>query len=167
MEKSEFKTLRKIDNIIRVIEDVGVGVSFAAIVVIVIVNVFYRYVLKSGLMWQAEVQEVLVVAMVMIGCAKVTREDGHTELSSFTGLFPRKGRVFIRALTSLAALIFLGIFFYTCVEYAASAGNLKTTMLRIPYKYFYIFLPIGMGLNLYEFLKRIPERIMKDPPPEY
>lgn len=167
MEKSNRNILTVIDNGVRTVENLGVGISFACIVVLVSVTVFFRYVLKSGIMWSAEVQEVLVVAMAMFGCAKATREGGHTELTALTGLFPRKGRVFIRTLTSLAALVFLVVFLFTCVNYTFSTGNLKTIMLKIPYRYFYMFLPIGMTLNLYEFLKRMPERILKDPPSDY
>ena len=166
-EKEKNGFFRTFDNVIKVIEDFGVGITFGAIVILVTVCVFYRYVLKSGFMWSAEVQEVLVVAMAMFGCAKATREGGHTELTALTKMFPRKARVFIRALTSIAAVIFLAVFFWTSLRYTLASGNLKTIMLRIPYKYFYMWLPIGMGLNLYEFLKRMPDRIKNDPPEEY
>lgn len=155
------------DEVIRHIENIGVGLTFGAIVILVSATVFYRYVLKSGIMWSGEVQEVLVVAMAMFGCAKATREKGHTELTSLTGLFPRKGRVAIRTITGLASLVFLGVFLYESIIYASSTGNLKTIMLRIPYRYFYLWLPIGMALNLYEFLKHMPGRIMNDPPKDY
>lgn len=155
------------DNLIRIIEDLGVGLTFAAIVVLVTLCVIYRYVLKSGFMWSGEVQEVLVVAMAMFGCAKATREGGHTELTALTKMFPRKGRVLIRTLTSIATVLFLAVFFWTSLQYTLTSGSLKTIMLRIPYRYFYMWLPIGMGLNLYEFLKRVPGRIKNDPPEEY
>ena len=164
-EKGGF--FKAFDNVIKTIEDFGVGLTFTAIVILVTVCVFYRYVLKSGFMWSSEVQEVLVVAMAMFGCAKATREAGHTELTALTKMFPRKGRVVIRAITSVLTVIFLGVFFWTSLKYTLNSGNLKTIMLRIPYKYFYMWLPIGMGLNLYEFVKRIPERVMIDPPDEY
>lgn len=165
--KKEHQILHELDHGIRLVENLGVGFSFACIVLIVSVSVFCRYVLKSGIMWSAEIQEVLVVAMAMFGCAKATREGGHTELTSLTKHLPRKGRIFLRAITSMAAFVFFAIFFFTSVKYTVTTGNLKTIMLKIPYRYFYMFLPIGMGLNLYEFVKRIPERIMKDPPEEY
>ena len=167
MKESDRKIFPAFDRVVKGIEDLGVGISFGCIVVLVFVTVFFRYVLKSGIMWSAEVQEVLVVAMAMFGCAKATREGGHTELTALTGLFPRKGRIMIRALTTLASLVFLGTFFVTCIRYAPSTGNLRTIMLKIPYSYFYMFLPVGMGLNLYEFLKYAPGRIMKDPPFDY
>ncbi len=167
MKESDRNFFPAFDRVVKGIEDLGVGISFGCIVVLVFVTVFFRYVLKSGIMWSAEVQEVLVVAMAMFGCAKATREGGHTELTALTGLFPRKGRIAIRALTTLAALVFLSVFFVTCIQYATSTGNLRTIMLKIPYSYFYMFLPIGIGLNLYEFLRRTPERILKDPRSEY
>ncbi|MEI3138362.1 MAG: TRAP transporter small permease [Lachnospiraceae bacterium] len=159
--------LKRFDTVIKTIENLGTGISFGCIVVLVSVSVFCRYVLKSGILWSAEIQEVLVVAMAMFGCAKATREGGHTELTALTSLFPRKGRVFIRTLTSLASAFFLIVFFWASLQYTLNTGALKTIMLKIPYKYFYMFLPIGLGLNLYEFLKKMPGRIKNDPPSDY
>lgn len=155
------------DTVVRWMENVGVGITFGSIVVLLTATVTLRYLFKSGIMWGAEVQEVLVVALAMFGCAKATREGGHTELTMITGMLPRTGRILLRTLTTVAALSFLGLFFVTSLQYTLSTGNLKTIMLKIPYRYFYMFMPIGMGLNLYEFLKRVPARILNDPPPEY
>ncbi len=168
MEKKEGnKFLTGFDRAVKTIEDYGVGICFAAIVLLSVVTVFYRYVLKSGILWSNEVQQILVVAMVMFGCAKATREGGHTELHAIVGFFPRKGRVFIRTLTSVAAIVFLVVFLYSGVKYALAAGNLKTIVLKLPYRYCYMLLPIGGILNIYEFIRRIPQRIMEDPKEEY
>lgn len=168
MEKKEGNIiLKSFDGAVKVIENYGVGLCFAAIVVLSVVTVFYRYVLKSGILWSNEVQQILVVAMVMFGCAKATREGGHTELHAIVGFFPRKGRVFIRTLTSLAALMFLIVFLYAGVKYALASGNLKTIVLKLPYRYCYMLLPVGGILNVYEFVRRIPQRIMEEPKEEY
>ena len=167
MEEKKSDFFKTFDNLIGHLENIGVGITFAGIVILVTVCVFFRYVLKSGFMWSAEVQEVLVVAMAMFGCAKATREGGHTELTALTKLFPRTGRVAIRTITSILTVIFLAVFVWTSYKYTISSGMLKTIMLKIPYKYFYMWLPIGMALNLYEFIKRIPDRIKNDPPEEY
>ncbi len=155
------------DEIIGHIENLGVGITFALLVVLVSIVIFYRYVLKTGLMWNAEVQEILVVALAMFGSAKATRENGHTELSLITNKLSRKGRVILRTITSIAALIFLIGFFIASIEYTLDAGHLKTIMLRIPYWRFYIFMPIGMGLTLYEFAKQLKSRILTDHFDEY
>ena len=161
------RIFKKIDFGIGAFENVCVGITFFCIVVLVSVGIFYRYILKSGIMWAAEVQQVLAVAMVMFGCAKATREAGHTELNSVIKMFPRKGRIAVRALTSAAVLVFMAVFFVTSIQYTMDSGDLKTIVLRIPYRFCYMFLPIGMGLNLYEFIKRIPQRVMIDPPEDY
>lgn len=158
---------RKIDFIIEKIENFGTGITFAAVVILVGITVFLRYVMNSGLMWAAEVQEILVVALAMFGGAKATREGGHTELSLITNMLPYNGRVILRTITSIASLIFLGTFFIVSLDYTLSTGNLKTIMLRIPYRYCYMFLPIGMGLILYEFIKRMKNRILVDKKDEY
>ncbi len=167
MKKEKFKVFRTFDNGVRILEDLGVGLTFACIVILTTVTVFYRYVLRTGLMWGAEIQAVLMVAMAMFGCAKATREKGHTELAAVTGLLPRKGRIAMRTVTTVASLIFIMVFLYSGIQYTVSAGNLKSIMLNVPFKYFYVFLPIGTVFNLYEFVKLAPSRIMQDPPSDY
>lgn len=167
MEKKKLNVFQAFDRGVQMLENFILGTTFGSIIVLTSVQVFYRYVLRTGLMWAAEIQAVLMVAMAMFGCAKATREKGHTELTAVTGLLPRKGRIGIRAVTTIAALIFIAVFLFAGIQYTASAGKLKSIMLNVPFKYFYSFLPIGTLFNIYEFIKLIPSRIMQDPPSDY
>ena len=69
----------------------------------------------------------------------------------------------IRTAVSLVSLGFLVLFFLSSFEFTITTGTLKTVMLRIPRKYCYMFLPIGAGLSIYEFLKTLKTRILHEP----
>lgn len=158
--KKWFKTL---DGLVSLIEDTGCVVTFGAIVCIVVAHVFFRYVLRSGILWSDEVVQILMVAMVMFGTARAIRADGHTELQSFVDRLPARPRMAVRTIVTLISLGFLILFFVTSFKYTAGAGNLKTVMLKLPRKYCYMFLPIGAGLSIYEFIKTWKVRIFHEP----
>lgn len=160
MMKNFFKAM---DRGIAALEDTGCVISFAAIVGIVVAHVFFRYVLRSGILWSDEVVQILMVSMVMFGTARAVREDGHTELQSFTDRLPSRARTVVRALVTLVSLGFLIMFFVSSLEFTVTTGTLKTVMLRIPRKYCYMFLPLGAGLSIYEFIKTARKRIFHEP----
>lgn len=157
------KIYETVDRGIGCLEDIGCVVSFGAIVCIVVAHVFFRYVLRSGILWSDEVVQILMVAMVMFGTARAVRTDGHTELQSFVDRIPGRGRTVVRTVVSLASLGFLILFFLSSFEFTMSTGTLRTVMLRIPRKYCYMFLPIGAGLSVYEFIKTLKKRIFHEP----
>ena len=158
--KRFFKIL---DRGIAALEDIGCVISFGAIVCIVVTHVFFRYVLRSGILWSDEVVQILMVSMAMFGTARAVREDGHTELQSFVDRLPAGARTLVRALVSLVSLGFLFLFFLSSFEFTVTTGTLRTVMLRIPRKYCYMFLPIGAGLSIYEFIKTLKIRILHEP----
>ncbi|MCB6609488.1 TRAP transporter small permease [[Clostridium] symbiosum] len=157
------KFYKAVDKGIAAVEDTGCVISFAAIVCIVVAHVFFRYVLRSGILWSDEVVQILMVSMVMFGTARAVRVDGHTELQSFVDRLPPVGRTVVRTLVTLVSLGFLIMFFISSFEFTATTGTLKTVMLRIPRKYCYMFLPLGAGLSIYEFIKTAGHRIFHEP----
>jgi TRAP-type C4-dicarboxylate transport system permease small subunit len=157
------KRLATIDRAVLLVEDFVSAASLAAIVLLVIGQVFFRYVLESGLIWMDEVVTILMVAMVMFGCGAATRRLLHTELLVFVDMMPGRVRRVVRASTSLIGLAFLLLFFYSAAEYTLGSQGMVTTVLRIPIQYVYALLPVGAALTLYEYLKTMPASFRERP----
>ena len=149
------------DRFIEIVENVLCAVPMGIILVVEIVQVFFRYVLRSGIPWSDEVIINLLVVCVMFGGAKAIRTSEHTELTGMSDSLPEGPRTVVRVITTLATLAFLVIFVYSSFIFVGSAGKLKTTNLRIPMKYCYMFLAIGACFMLYEFVKTIRYRITR------
>lgn len=149
------------DRIIEMIENVLCAVPMGIILVVEIVQVFFRYVLRSGIPWSDEVIINLLVVCVMFGGAKAIRTAEHTELTGTSDSLPDGARKVVRVITTLATLAFLGVFVYSSFIFVGSAGKLKTTNLRIPMKYCYMVLAAGSCFMLYEFVKTIKYRITR------
>ena len=156
--KEAFKVF---DHIVGIIEDVLCAAPMAVILVLEAVHVFYRYALRSGLVWSDEVITNLLVIVVMFGGARAIRYNEHTELTGTADSLPKPARMVVRVITTFATLAFLVILFISSINFVATTGNLKTTYLRIPKAYCYMALAVGGGFMVYEFVKTIKHRLTR------
>ena len=154
---------RQIDRGIEIMENLVSALALAAIVTLVCAQVFYRYVLYSGIIWGDEVVALLMVLMVMFGAARGMRGGEHTDMQSLVNALPRTSRTIVRMLTAVGTLLFLVIFLVSSWEYTLGAVHLKTIMLKIPLWLCYGLMPLGALLMTYEFIKRLRIWVFNDP----
>jgi TRAP-type C4-dicarboxylate transport system permease small subunit len=148
--------LAKFDRVVGIAEDaVAIG-AFSVILVLVVAQVFLRYVLNSGFIWVDELVSIFMVAMVMFGTAGATRRLMHTSLQFLIDLMPKTGKLAARMLIGAIGLAFLGIFLYASFTYAMDAKGLLSTVMKIPLPLIYSLLPAGAALTFYEYAKSIP-----------
>ncbi len=153
----------KLDKVIAWIEDIVSGTCLAAIVVIAAVCVFGRYIFHMGFLWADEVNQMLLVAVGMFGSARAIRSNGHAEFTSFiTGRKSRTVRVAMRALINVLTVALLVFMFVISTQFTLG-GTMKSTVLRVPRMYFYMSIPMGFGLCIYEYLKTFKKKILTDP----
>jgi len=159
---------KKFDLVIQWIEDIACALFLVGIIGISAVQVILRYGFGLGFLWADEVNQSLLVAMGMFGCAKAVRTKGHTELTLVVNkLKGSKARIAFRAVINVISLATLIILFVAAFQYTSDATTIKSVMLRIPRMYYYISMPIGIGLSIYEFLKLMKSRIMNDTAENY
>ena len=153
---------KKFDRLVEIIENVLCAAPMAVILMLEVVHVFYRYVLRSGLVWSDEVITNLLVIVVMFGGARAIRFNEHTELTGTADSLPGPLRTLVRIITTAATLIFIAVLFWSSINFVTGTGNLKTTYLRIPNAYCYMALAVGSGFMLYEFVKTLRYRITRN-----
>ena len=126
-------------------------VASAALIVLVgstILGVFYRYALSDPLDWVEEVSLLCVVWFVFIGGSSATKRNSHVGIDFVIALFP--------APVQKAAFVFVQILCYAVLSFMAWWGwmlglqaQLKVTnMLRIPYTYIDLAVPVGCILMM-------------------
>ena len=150
------------DRIVGTIENVLCALPMAVILLLEAVHVFYRYALRSGIVWSDEVITNLLVIVVMFGGARAIRYNEHTELTGTADSLPKPVRTVVRFITTFATLAFLAILCWSSYIFVTSTGNLKTTYLRIPRVYVYMPLFVGSCFMVYEFVKTIRHRLTRE-----
>jgi TRAP-type C4-dicarboxylate transport system permease small subunit len=143
--------------------------------VVVMVQVFSRYLFNYSFVWAEELVRYLMIWMVMIGAARVEALREHIRIDFFPLLAgPRGGRL-MEVFFRLCALTFLVIIFVKGIKVAAFNRLFESSGLRISMLWPSLAIPAGAFLlilytlkGLFEDIRRIfrPERrlVQEDTP---
>ncbi|MFD2813825.1 TRAP transporter small permease [Paracoccus aerius] len=127
-----------------------VEIAAAGLLVIMIVtvlaNVFFRYVLAKPLIWGDEVASISFIWMAMLGAALAVDRHEHMRLTVFLPLLPeRLARVLEIAGSVLVCLLLLRLL-PVAVEYAYEESFVTSPALQLPMSWRASALPAGIGL---------------------
>jgi C4-dicarboxylate transporter DctQ subunit len=149
----------KFDKAVEFLEEAVCLLSLTAIVSLVVIQVFFRYVLSSGILWLDEIVTNLMVLMVMFGAALATRNMAHTELKVLLGRASPKIAFIMKLFAIAIVTAFLLILIYYSALHAYNSRKLSTIMVDIPLWLVYGIIPAGGVLMFYEFAKQIPRQL--------
>lgn len=141
------------DKVVRFYEDAVCILSLLMIVVLILTQVFYRYVLSSGILWIDELVINLMIIMVLTGAARATRVGAHTDLRMLIDATPPLLSKALRVVGILATYAFLLVLTYVSARYAWDSRRMTTTMIGIPLWAAYGIIPLGGILIMYEWTK--------------
>ncbi len=108
---------------------------------VVFIDVFFRQVLKSPLLWPSEVSVSLFIWSVMLGAAVCTRRQAHLSVEVLPTLPPWLDRA-LRTFANVLVLIFAILLFWTGWKQAMAGISRFTPMMGFPLWPFLIALPI-------------------------
>lgn len=143
------------------------GTTLTICVILVNVNVFFRYFLGNPINWTDEVVTSLFVWTVFMGSAYAHRRHAHLGVDIVVNLFHGKSRELVGLIVSLLEIAILLLLTYisgqyvlnlifkqgVMFKYAGGAfvrGTVKLTLtdtLRIPKWYTGVAVPLGFGLS--------------------
>ncbi|HBH28005.1 MAG TPA: TRAP transporter small permease [Desulfofustis sp.] len=138
-------------------EEIFASLCLGAMIVLISVQVFRRYVLQSSLDWSEELARYFFIWAVYIGCSFATQQDRHLEV---TILRTVKGGKWAKPITILAyvlTVIFcatVAVWGTQMVLFLIKTGQ-KTQALEIAIFWVYIAIPLGMGLMCLRTLERL------------
>jgi TRAP-type C4-dicarboxylate transport system permease small subunit len=144
------------------VENVLIGVLLVAIVLVILAQVVFRYVLSAPLSWSTEVATGLLVYVAFIGFAIGVRDNAHVALNLFERRLGDRGRRVVRTVELVflgGVLLALGV---GAVEYMAEQSDV-TTPAGLPLWTILLAIPIGSGLGV---LHALAEIIAPQPLPE-
>jgi len=130
----------------------------ASAVLVTTQMVIVRYLFKMSTVWQTEYVIFSLAAATFIGAPYVLMKKGHVNVYLIPYYLNQKGKNILAIVAAILALSFLAILFYSSVELTNHAWvkNIKTpTIWSFPMWKVYIFLPIGMGIMILQYLADI------------
>ncbi|MDR1827630.1 MAG: TRAP transporter small permease [Methylobacteriaceae bacterium] len=133
-------------KIFRFISEAGdwtARIAAIAIVVIMCLAVFMRYVQGAPLQWVEEILILIFMWMIMIGAASAMRTRGHVSIDAVTSFLPRNIQAKIQIFDDIVSIVVLVTLGTLGLMLAMKAGAKITPIIGIPYRYIDLAMPVG------------------------
>lgn len=124
-------------------------------VIVVFLQVIYRYVLNNPLSWSSELSRILLMWITFLGASLSVRDGGEIAVDTFLLLIPKRIQMHVRVLVKLASLMIIAILVRASMQLFLSTQNIKTVALGIPTGYLYLSFTIGGSLMMIYFIYNI------------
>jgi TRAP-type transport system small permease protein len=146
--------LRGIDTFIHRILLVIAQIALFGMIGIVVVTVFYRYVLNTGIIWAEELPRDLVALFAFLACAMGVRDHLHIGLGFFYNRFKAGGRVrkVLDVIYNLATFACGGIMAYYGWNLCQQLWRFTMAATGLPRTVQYISMPIAGVIIMYDSL---------------
>jgi TRAP-type C4-dicarboxylate transport system permease small subunit len=137
------KVLNKVLNLLA-------GLSFVAMVLLTVWQVFTRYIMKDPSSWTEELVSYMFAWASLLGASVVTGERGHMNIPILVDKMGKNGRKFLLIFAELIALAFSAIILvYGGTRITSLAmGQLTTSLGSATVGLFYTVMPVCGILNI-------------------
>jgi TRAP-type C4-dicarboxylate transport system permease small subunit len=136
-------------------EEDAAAVLMAAILAVLGLQVFTRYVLGNPLSWTEEVARHLFIWMVFFGASAAIRDGTHVSIDLLVSRLPKGLHAAVTAVNALLILFFLGNVLYWGIKAVDRMWSLPTATLEIPIGLVYVVLPISAVLMMIRTVVRL------------
>lgn len=140
-------------------------VHVVALLALIVLQVFTRYVLQAGVTWTEEVARMILVWTVMLGAAVAMDRNEHYVITIFSAKFGGTLRLWVLVATNVFGLLFL----VALVHYGSlyMAANMKTSYVAtgVSRGWVYLALPVGSAIMAASLLLHSIEAIVRGEAP--
>ena len=141
-------------------------VVVALMVLTILLQVWYRYVLDSPLPWPEEVARALMIWMMGLVAASGYRWGAFVAIEMFSDFLPNFIKVTLKLLLLALALAVLVQLFYLSLEFFQRGFRTRAASFHLPRAWIYLAMPVCFGSMLMvniEMLMRELGRAFGDP----
>lgn len=138
----------------------------AALAVILICAVFWRYVLNSAISWSEEGSKYLMVWLTFLGAPIALRHFAHINIDLLINALPARLQQVLRFFISLIIVFTMAILLWKGVGFAQLGARQVASSFNFSMFYMYVAVPIGAGLTLLVALEHVLRSIVGIGDPE-
>ena len=120
-----------------------VAMLMAALVVLVFLAVFFRYVLNDPLTWSEEVGRICLVWVSFLGAYLAHRRADHIAVTALLQGLPDRVRMVVRLAVTVLLFGFLAVLVWYGGQYALRFIAATTPLLDIPVGAVYLAMPLS------------------------
>jgi len=114
--------------------------------IVLLLQVFARYIFNRPLVWSEAVARYLFVWICFIGAGYGVKNHLHIEMELIFKLFPKSGQVIIQVVENLFAIAMFAYILPGAFQYTAQQAMIESPVLPIPMSLVVVSIPIGLIL---------------------
>ncbi|MDK2801009.1 MAG: TRAP-type transport system small permease protein [Clostridiales bacterium] len=127
---------------------------FGVMVIIVFMQVIFRYVFQNSLSWSEEVARYIFVWLVFLGAGYVLGQNAHVNLDAVVTRLPKTFRLILSKVNAILLFAYSFIITRYGFELFKVGMRQRSSALQIPMHIIYIVLPVsGVLLMFYSIYK--------------
>lgn len=132
-----------------------VGAFVAAMFLVVVAQVFFRYVLNASLVWAEEAARYLLVLTTFLGASVAMRRGGHIAVRLFVDWMPAPARRAVELFAHAVSCLVYAVLIWHGGALARENFTQASPAIGLPLGGLYLMIPLAGALLALEALERI------------
>jgi len=120
----------------------------ASYFVLVLMQVFFRYVLNESLFWAEELVRGLMVWGVMVSSALVAASRGHIRVEVLELMLPAAGRKVVAWISDALSIAFCLLLLWAAIQLMDRSWLQRSPLLEVPKWTVYMAIAVGAGIEV-------------------
>lgn len=138
----------RVDDALLRVEDAFIALLLAAIFIIMIANVFWRYVLGQAFLWSLEISIIIFSFLVFFGASASLPHHQHMRVDALIRVLPATLRAVVGAVAVAATFVIIAILLTMGIEYCIAVADDRTPEFGISFAVWYGAMPASMASAL-------------------
>ena len=124
--------------------EIAALIAFIAMLILVVAQIFIRYVLKVSVPWTEEAARWFYAWQIFLGSAVAMREGLHLRVTVLLDRCTGKPRVLLDFITALAGMVFLAGIIWGSLIMMRAVYPVEAGSFPISSSYLYLSIPVGL-----------------------
>lgn len=153
-----------LSNAVTEVAKFALGLCVAAIVLITLAAVWWRYVVNAPIAWIEQVSNILFIWITFIGAAVLYRQKLHIGVDMFIEMLKGRARQVMFWVIEVANLVFIIVLFVYSLKLSIDVLPDTYGALDISPAFFYFAAPVSCAMMMLYFIEKIvdPSRRMPE-----
>jgi len=119
--------------------------AFICMLVLVVAQVFFRYVLEVAVPWTEEAARWFYAYQILLGCTIAARDKLHLQVTFALERFPPRLRAAMECVIAVGGLIFLSGIIWGGVVMVWATSTVEAGSFALSMSYLYLSIPISLS----------------------
>ncbi len=147
--------LKQVKFVLKHLDEIVASGFIIVTTLLVLMNVFLRYIMDTGIYWSEEVATICFVWFVFLGSSVAYRKNAHLGVDLLVKRLPDKLRKTVEIIVDLILLIINAYIFYLSIKYVGKTYVKPTAVLAISSAYVSSCLVLSFGLTSIHALRKL------------